>query len=262
MAHFDTKHVAGVPCDYIDWDGFTALATQWLTSSTFHHVVTLNPEMVIAAQTNKEFSTAINEADLRTPDGSGLIWARWYLRSRYWNLLPSLTAFTKKPAQRITGIDTMEQLCALAEQHGYSVYLLGGTPTQLTRTAAHLTQKYPRLTVHQGSAGICDYTGPAATLEDIKQKKPAVLFVAYGAPKQTVWIEKNRSHLRTVRIAVGVGGAFSILSEHTPRAPRWLRRHNLEWLWRLYLEPSRLPRIWRATVQFPLLVRKQRKTRD
>jgi N-acetylglucosaminyldiphosphoundecaprenol N-acetyl-beta-D-mannosaminyltransferase len=82
--------------------------------------------------------------------------------------------------------------------------------------------------------------------------------VAYGAPKQTIWIEQQRGTLSSVRIAVGVGGAFAMLSENLPRAPRLLRQANLEWLWRLYLEPGRLPRIVQATVQFPLRMHQQK----
>jgi len=96
-------------------------------------------------------------------------------------------------------------------------------------------------------------------LTDIAEKKPDILLVAYGAPKQTLWLEKHLANLPSVRIAIGVGGAFAILSEDKPRAPRWLQRLNLEWLWRLFLEPSRWRRIWNATIEFPKLVHAQRK---
>ena len=88
--------------------------------------------------------------------------------------------------------------------------------------------------------------------------RPRVLLVAYGAPKQTLWITQHRQELaaKGIRIAIGIGGALEMLSGSLPRAPRILRQLHLEWLWRLFLEPHRLHRIWNAVVIFPLLVRK------
>jgi N-acetylglucosaminyldiphosphoundecaprenol N-acetyl-beta-D-mannosaminyltransferase len=122
-----------------------------------------------------------------------------------------------------------------------------------------LKERFPKLTVATSANHRYDATGPAAILADINDKRPDLLFVAYGAPAQTVWIEANKNKLPSVKLAMGVGGAFAILSEDTPRAPSLLRRLNLEWLWRLVLEPSRVPRIWQATVKFPLFVHAAKK---
>jgi len=81
-----------------------------------------------------------------------------------------------------------------------------------------------------------------------------LLLVAYGAPKQDLWIAKHLSKMPTVRVAIGVGGTFDFLSGTIKRAPRWLRSLGLEWLWRLILQPWRIKRIWTAVVIFPMLV--------
>ncbi len=212
----------------------------------------------MAAQKDESFLLRLNQADIRVADGTGIIWAQWYVRSAFWPLWPSLIAFMWRDTERITGMDSMIQLARLAHEAKLSLYLLGGTPTQVSRTAAALRQRWPGLTVFVGPDHRFAMGGPAEVITDIQTKQPALLFVAYGASKQTRWIEEWRSQLPSVRIAVGVGGAFAMMSESRPRAPRFLRKHNLEWLWRLLLEPERLPRIWQATVRFPLFIRSLR----
>jgi len=250
--------VGSLTCDFIQADAFKELCSEWLKSARFHHVVTLNPEMVMEAEENKQFREAAAAAEIRVPDGAGLVWAHWFIRSQFWSLWPSLMAFPFRAVERITGIDTVDLLAKLCAKEGLPMYLLGGTLQQVERTAKKLKEQYPNLTVHTSPDHQYDAAGPASIIADIQSKQPAVLLVAYGARKQTVWIEKHRQQFPSVRIAVGVGGAFAILSEDTPRAPEFFRRRNAEWLWRLILEPTRLPRIWRATVKFPLLIHRQK----
>lgn len=250
--------LGSLTADFLSPDEFLETCRQWLVSGAFHHVVTLNPEMVMAAQNDEDFRQAVEKADLRVPDGAGLTWARWYLRSAYWPWLPSLVVFMFHRAQRITGVDMLWDLAALCSQNHQALYLLGGTARQVQRTAKKLRLRFPNITIHTSPEHRYDRNGPGYIVEDIQAKKPAVLLVAYGVPKQTVWLNTNRDKLTGVSIAAGVGGAFAMLSEEVPRAPRWLRQLNLEWVWRLMLEPQRLPRIWQAAVQFPLLIRKQK----
>lgn len=253
--------LGSVTCDFMRLETFSALCVQWLTEKReqrFHHVVTLNPEMVMTAQHDEDFREALQAAELRVPDGAGLIWAQWYVRSQFWSLIPSLVAFSFRQVERITGVDTVWLVARLCARYDLPLYLLGGTAQQVQRTAKLLTKRLPNLKVFTSTDHAYDIEGPVSVLKDIQDKQPAVLLVAYGAQKQSTWIERHRAHLPSVRLAIGVGGAFAILSEDTPRAPKPLRQLNLEWLWRLLLEPSRLPRIWRATVQFPLLIARQK----
>ncbi|MBI4022327.1 MAG: WecB/TagA/CpsF family glycosyltransferase [Candidatus Andersenbacteria bacterium] len=245
-----------VTCDFMNPREFAALCQRWITGQTFRHIVTLNPEMIMLAEQNSSFRSAVAGADIRVPDGAGLVWARWYLRSRYWPLFPSLLAFLWQPVERVTGVDAVLELARLCESCGQLLYLLGGANVHRERTAAVLRHVFPKLAVA---------TSPddAKALTDITRRQPAVLLVAYGAPKQTIWIEQRREQLAgTVRMAIGVGGAFAMLSEDLPRAPQFLQRRNLEWLWRFYLEPKRAPRIWQATVSFPILIHRQKKERN
>lgn len=203
------------------------------------------------AERNLHFQAAVKAADVRVPDGAGLIWARWYLRSPAWSLVPSLLAFLWQRVERVTGVDAIMTLARLCQEYSLPLYLLGGTAGQREQTAALLKSRFAGLMVVIASS--------SDNVADIKKQAPAVLLAAYGAPKQALWIEHARDILPSVRIAIGVGGAFGMLGEDLPRAPRTLRRMNLEWLWRLYLEPARARRIWQATVKFPLMVRRQKR---
>lgn len=245
---FDQLRLASLTCDFLSRQQLQAHVREWLNSADFHHLVTLNPEMVVLAERDAAFREAAEHADLRVPDGAGLVWAQWYIRSQFWALWPSLLAFPFRRVERTPGVEVIFDVARLCEEMGKPLYLLGGTAAQIRGAARKLKQHFPHLTVYMS----------ADDSDDIQQKAPAALLVAYGAPKQTVWIERHRKDFPSVRVAVGVGGAFAMLSEERPRAPRFLRNLNLEWLWRLLLEPRRLPRIWRAVVEFPRLVEKQK----
>lgn len=253
--------VGKLPCEIVNAQDFEGICRDWLQSDSFHHVVTLNPEMVVHAEQDSTFATAVMAADIRVPDGSGIIWAHWYVRSQFWSLFWSLVAFSFREVERVTGVDAITMLAKLAGEQHKRIYLLGGSPSQAKHTADYLLHLNSTLTVFTGPDHVFDISGPTSVLQDIQEKKPDILFVAYGAPKQTIWIERHRRDLPSVKIAVGVGGAFAILSEERPRAPKMLRKYNLEWLWRLFLEPSRWRRIWRATVEFPRLIQKQKQRR-
>lgn len=247
-----------VTCDFLTRQAFWTLVEKWLNSNHFHHVVTLNPEMVVQAETDTQFREAVQKATLRIPDGAGLVWAQWYIRSEFWALLPSLFAFSFRHVERIQGVEAVEQVARLCVERKLSLYLLGGTAAQVNGTAEKLRAQFPGIAIATSPDHAFDLGGPPEIIRDIQEKKPAVLLAAYGAPKQTVWIERHRQDFPSVKAAIGVGGAFAILSEERPRAPRFLRRLNMEWLWRLLLEPTRFPRIWRAVVTFPSLVRRQK----
>lgn len=260
-ADIDELRLGPVRCDFMSLETFLRICRTWLDSPSLHHVVTLNPEMVLEAEGNREFAEAVAAADLRVPDGAGLIWAQWYIRSEFWSLWPSLLALAFRKVERVQGVDVVERLASMCAKRSLSMYLLGGTQSEVTKTATRLEKKYPGLTLHVSRDHVFDVDGPEDVLEDIREKKPDVLLVAYGAPNQTIWIDRHQAELTGVKIAVGVGGAFSILSEEKPRAPHWMRRFNIEWLWRLILEPSRFPRIWRATIKFPLYIQREKSRR-
>lgn len=191
--------------------------------------------MLVEAQQNDAFFRVLQQTSLNIPDGIGLILASHFLR--------------KPIPERITGIDTMIDLV----QHlsGGSIFLLGAAPGVAERAAAVLVSMNPSITIAGTCSGSPRCDDAPAILAQINRAQPTILFVAFGAPAQECWIAKHLSSMPSVRLAMGVGGAFDFLAGVQHRAPRMFQVLGLEWLWRLLAQPWRWKRIFRAVVVFP-----------
>lgn len=210
---------------------------QFLSDGRQHYIVTPNPEMVVAAEKDKNFLEILNKADLSVPDGFGLILASLYLRH------PLL--------ERIRGVDLMLDICQMAEQKNCSVYLLGGEEGIAKKAAEELRKKFSQLRVAGAeSGGRISNQQLAINNQQINDARPDVLFVALGAGKQEKWINYNLNKLPSIKIAMGVGGSFDFIAKKIKRAPRWMRKIGFEWLWRLFMQPWRWKRILTATIKF------------
>lgn len=244
--------ILSVSVNAVDDTQFRAKALEWLSAPISpslggRQVVTVNPEFIMEAQGNTRFRDVLNAASCALADGVGL-------------LLASRILYGKNVFTRMTGVHTTVGLCELASQVGASIYLVGGKEGVAKKTAAVLQQKYPALVVVGAEVGIplkgtrtsIEYTDEL--LSRINTAQPAILFLAFGAPKQELWIADNLSKMPSVKIAMGVGGTFDYLSGEVPYAPHWIRTVGLEWLYRLFKEPRRANRIITATVRFPLAV--------
>lgn len=211
--------------DRVDYIAALGKISQLLETGGCKQVVTLNPEYVMRAENDQELLRIINEAELAVPDGIGIVWASRLLGEP----LPD----------RVTGTGLLPRICKICADEGLSVFLLGGGPGVAESAAKELTGRHPQLKI----AGISS-SDPRASLdeslvEEINSSGASVLAVAYGCPKQDFWIDRNRGRLTSVRVAIGVGGAFDFISGQVPRAPRFMRRTGTEWLFRLWIQPSR-----------------------
>lgn len=205
-----------------------------------HHVVTLNAEILYRAQTEPKLLDVINSAELVTADGTGIVLAADRLCGQ--------------KIERVTGIDLMTELCKRSASCGWKVYLLGAAPGVAETAAKNLMEQYDTQVCgwHDG------YFTPdeqAWVIGEINEKKPDILFVALGAPRQEFWISENRSKLR-VPLAIGVGGCFDVISGNLQRAPKFFQKMGIEWLWRLIKEPWRYKRML-ALPKFVLLVNRE-----
>lgn len=208
-----------------------------------HQIVTINPEFIVAAQQDEEFKQILNKASLSLPDGFGLMLAAKFLRQSL--------------KERITGVDLVDDIARICEQNNCSVYFLGGKPNSAEKTTEILKNKYPNLKVIGDSKIIISNQKSEfrnQNLEKINSFKPDVLLVALGQVKQEKWIDKNLAKLPSVKFAVGVGGSFDFISEQVKRAPKFMRKIGLEWIWRLTLEPWRWKRIYNAVIKFSWVV--------
>lgn len=234
--------ILNVPVDAVTHSEALAQIKAFLREQKPHMVTTPNPEMIVEAQRNFPFLEALKDADLAIPDGSGLLWAAKYMGSH----LP----------ERVTGVDVMTALCA--EGGIGSVFLLGAAPGIAERAAAVLQEKNPGLHIAGTYSGSPLTSEETQILERINASGANVLFVAFGAPKQELWIARMLPKFTTVRVAMGVGGAFDFIAGKQKRAPRWMQRLKIEWLYRLIKEPRRYQRIINAVVVFPRLVRRSK----
>jgi N-acetylglucosaminyldiphosphoundecaprenol N-acetyl-beta-D-mannosaminyltransferase len=202
-----------------------------------HIVITLNTEMVMRAQKDARFRDIINGASLSIPDTAGLAWG--------------FRVLGMPLKERIPGVDLVERFVAVAAQRSIRLFFLGATEGVAQKAADILCARYPGLSVVGTYAG-----SPRVEDEDricgiVRAASPHVLLIAYGVPAQEFWLERNLPRLG-VPVAINVGGTFDFVSGVTPRAPRWMRRAGLEWLFRLWLQPSR----WRRMTVLPAFMLK------
>ena len=221
--------VLGVRVDRVDRYEALARISYLMDTPGLSQVVTLNPEYVMLSRKKPELRSIINDSALSVPDGVGIVWASRLL---------------KNPLKgRVTGTELLPEVCRLAARKCQSVFFLGGKPGVAQAAAARLQSRFPDLSIAGISSNDPGPDWDPRTLEEINRSGARVLAVAYGCPKQDYWIDTNREELSTVRVAIGVGGAFDFISGEIPRAPGWVRRAGMEWLYRLWLEPSRLKRM-------------------
>ncbi|WP_310486822.1 WecB/TagA/CpsF family glycosyltransferase [Chamaesiphon sp. VAR_69_metabat_338] len=197
------------------------------------HVVTMNAEIVIQASHDTELAKIVQQADLVTPDGSGIIMA---LRLHG----------IDQP--RYAGIDLGEDLLRLAAQpeHNYPVFFYGGKPEIVNRAAQKWRAELPDLQIVGVEHGYLDADAKEKLLHQITTTQPKIIFVALGMSRQETWIRDN-FHLCPQAIWIGVGGSFDVWSGVKNRAPQYIRNLDLEWMYRIAQEPSR----WRRALALP-----------
>lgn len=231
-------NILGIPFDNVTLKEAIEEILHMLEKKGQHHIATPNPEMVMEAEKNTHLRNILQKTAINIPDGIGIIWA----------------SHLEKQAlkERVTGIDLMKKICDKSREKQYKIFLLGAQPGIAEMAQSYLENSYPGIQIVGAFAGSPQEKDEKDILNIIEQKKPDILFVAYGCPKQEIWIDKNLSHMHSVKIAIGVGGAFDFLAGTRKRAPRWMQKSGTEWLYRLIQEPHRIKRIYNATIKFPL----------
>jgi len=227
--------VLGVPVHNVSRAETVELLREMAKEGGVHHVVTVNPEFIMIAQNNCEFLTVLRGAALSLPDGTGIVWASRILGTPV--------------RERVTGVDVVHAIAALASREGLSMFLLGAAPGVAERTAQVLQAENPGLRIAGTFAG-----SPSEGEEDdicarIAKAQPHFLLVAYGPPRQDLWIARTTRRLQ-VPVAMGVGGTFDFIAGVARRAPLWMQKAGLEWLHRLIRQPHR----WRRMLTLPKFV--------
>jgi N-acetylglucosaminyldiphosphoundecaprenol N-acetyl-beta-D-mannosaminyltransferase len=221
-------NLLGVPVAAVTMEEVLDILEHFLSERRTHLVVTSDASAIVRAQEDEEFRRIVQNADLVTPDGIGVVWGARLL---------GLPVY-----QRVPGVELMAKLCERAAQKGWRVFLLGAKPGVAEKAAENLKSRFPGLQVVGTHHGYFSPEEEPLVIAKIKEAQPDILFVAFGIPKQEKWIARHADELQ-VPICIGVGGSFDVYAGVVKRAPEWVQRLCLEWLYRTIKDPKRLPRL-------------------
>ncbi len=191
-------------------------------------IVAPNVEFIMKAQKDKQFFTILNSAKLATPDSIGIEIA---------------AKIQKNPLkQRIPGQAYFRKILEIGQQQGWTFYFLGGKGNTVERAIENVKKQYPKVNIVGFHQGFLENSEEKEVIKEINRLEPNVLFVAMGAPMQEKWIDTHKNELK-VDVAAGQGGTFDYEAGNIRRAPKWMQKCGIEWLWRLILQPTRIRRM-------------------
>lgn len=241
----------GVDVDRISQADAVDQIMQWADQPVPHTVITPNLDHMAKLPTSPAFQAAYGAANLILADGMPLVWL-------------SRLEGTPLP-QRVTGSDLIIPVCVRAAAAGKRIFLMGSTHDRLLVAADALKARAPGLIisgVHAPPFGFDqDETAQQHAVDAINAAGTDIVFVALGAPKQEVWCQAYRNQLRC-GVLLNIGAGLDFLTGDVRRAPQWMQKTGLEWVWRALSEPTRLgPRYAKLLWQVPGLMAHHRRTR-
>jgi N-acetylglucosaminyldiphosphoundecaprenol N-acetyl-beta-D-mannosaminyltransferase len=245
-AHLNKRSVVdilGVSVDRLDMPDTLERIETFIASGRPHRHVVVNASKLVMIRGDDHLARTVESCDLVSADGQSVVWA-----SRLTGCpLPS----------RVTGIDLMIELLHLASERGYGVYMLGAGEETVTKVVSGCKSEFSGVKIVGWHSGYFDAAEEQQIISDIRSCQPHILFVALGSPLQEFWLENNHTDL-AVPFSMGVGGSFDVLAGNLRRAPLWMQRRGLEWLFRLLLEPRRMwKRYLKTNLVFAWLVWKE-----
>jgi N-acetylglucosaminyldiphosphoundecaprenol N-acetyl-beta-D-mannosaminyltransferase len=188
-----------------------------------------NVDILIRCHRDPEFAQYFKEGALCLADGMPLLWAAKWLGTPL--------------KEKVSGSDLVPKVCVMANQKGYKLFFLGGRPGAADAAKDKLLKDLPNIQIVGTYAPPFGFEKNNAELKIIvdmvKSKKPDILFVGLGAPKQERWIKTYLNEVN-VPVVMGVGVTFEFIAGIVKRAPIWMQKIGLEWFWRLLMEPGRL----------------------
>ncbi|NLL42432.1 MAG: WecB/TagA/CpsF family glycosyltransferase [Firmicutes bacterium] len=220
--------ILGRGFDPVTMEEAQARLADFVAEGNSHLVITANPEMVIKARGDQLLAEIMDRADLVVADGIGVVWASRVLG--------------KPVPERIPGIELAEGLLAQASRQGWKVFLLGGSEGVAEEAAQSLQRSFPEIKIVGTCHGYFSSGEEGEILKKIDREKPHILLAALGVPRQEKWLAAYLGTLK-IPVAIGVGGSFNVWAGVDKRAPLWIRKVNLEWLYRVIKQPWRIKRL-------------------
>ena len=221
--------ILDVPVHPLTMGEAVSVLEESITSGEQAFVVTANAEIIMMCQEDAGYKKIVSQdAQLVLPDGAGAVWAGRHLGY--------------KVPERVAGFDLYCQLLDKAAQKGYKAFFFGGSPGIAEAAKAKSEELYPGVQVVGCRNGYFKEEESQAIIEEINTSGADMLFAALGAPKQEKWLVRYREQLKP-KILMGIGGSFDVFAGKMERAPKWMQDASLEWLFRLYKQPSRFMRM-------------------
>ncbi len=240
----NTVEILGVKIDKVTEEEALAKAMEFLKGDKVAKIYTPNPEIIMSARNDSEFMEILNDADLCTADGIGVVYGAKILNDP----VPC----------RVAGFDLTCNILDKMKDTEDGVFLFGAKPGVAEIAASKLEEKYPGLKVMGTNDGYFTDKDVPAIIEKINKSGAKLVLVCLGAKKQEKWIKDNCDKLTDVRLCMGVGGTVDVFAGNVKRAPQIFIKLNLEWLYRLCKQPSRIGRLM-ALPKFMVAVLRSRK---
>ncbi len=235
--------ILGVPVDAITMGEAVARIDGFIEKRTPVLVATANAEMLMRATHDGALRRILQGAAMVTPDGAGTVWAAHHLGQA----MP----------ERVAGYDMVQELMREAPAKHRRIFFFGSAPGVADKAKKKAEQLYPGIEIVGTRNGFFTAADEPAIIEEIKAAHPDILLAALGVPKQEKWLAKHLGELG-VPVAIGVGGTFDVMAGVMKRAPRWMQRAKLEWLFRGMMQPQRAGRLL-ALPRFVLKVHAQKR---
>ncbi|MCR5146604.1 MAG: WecB/TagA/CpsF family glycosyltransferase [Clostridia bacterium] len=231
--------------DVLSVDDTIELVERYVNTKTPLHLMGVNADKINEINQNDKMKEIVNSCGIINADGASVVLASKYL---------------KKPLpERVAGIDLMMDLVKLSEEKKYSIYLLGAKQEVVEQTEVKLKEKYPELIIkgiHNGYFSELEWNEIS---DEIKKVKPDFVFVGITSPTKEYLIEYLQNDGNDC-VFMGVGGSFDVISGNIPRAPKWMQKMSLEWLFRVINEPKRLfKRYFFGNFRFIKAVRREKR---
>jgi len=225
-----SSRIFDIPIDLGQPDEMMNRITGWVADKgPTRKVMYVNAHVLNQSRQYPELRAALETADLVYCDGYGVRLAA--------------KALDVEIPHRMTGADWIWDLATMCERSGQSLYLLGSEPGVTREAAERLAKRYPNLQVAGSHHGYFEPGSPHGdrVIEDINERRPDIVLVGMGTPRQEMWVEHNANRIEG-SVVWTVGALFDYVSGRVPRAPHWLADNGLEWIFRLAIEPQRM---WR-----------------
>lgn len=220
-----TVNLLGCPITKLSLEDFVLLAEQFISCRRPHYIAVVNVAKVIKMRYDEELQQSVRSADVIGADGVPLVWASRLLG----NPLP----------ERVNGTDLMYRLLEKANEKGYRIFFFGAKEEVLQKVLKKVKKNYPGVKIVGFHHGYFSPDEESFVVSTIRASQADILFIAFGTPKKELWVKRYLSAMG-VPVVHGVGGSFDVLAGVVPRAPLWMQRWGLEWLFRLMQEPRRL----------------------